>query len=105
MTRIISIDNVKQADKEFQRLYGKDACTPNMHLHMHLQDCVLDYGPVHGFWCFAFERYNGTLGAYSTNNKNIEVQMMNRFIRHQAIKRMSVNNNFFSDVLNVRNKL
>ena len=106
MTRIISIDNVKQADKylmlfckKFQRLYGNNACTPNMHLHMHLQDCILDYGPVHGFWCFPFERYNGILGAYPTNNKNIEVQMMNRFIRHQAIKRMSVSNNIFLDVL------
>ena len=66
---------------------------------LHLQDCILDYGPVRGFWCFPFERYNGILGAYPTNNKNIEVQMMNRFIRHQAIKRMSVSNNIFLDVL------
>ena len=32
--------------------------TPNMHLHCHLKSCVLDYEPLHGFWCFSFERYN-----------------------------------------------
>lgn len=60
-----------------------------MHLHLHLKDCLLDYGPVHGFWCFPFERFNGILGAYPTNNLNVEVQMMNRFTRHQAVKRMT----------------
>ena len=30
----------------FEALCGKEKCTPNMHLHGHLQDCILDYGPV-----------------------------------------------------------
>ena len=30
----------------FESLYGKDKVTPNMHLHTHLVDCVLDYGPM-----------------------------------------------------------
>ena len=96
ITRIITKDSVKEADqylvlfcKKFQRLYGNAPCTPNMHLHLHLKDCLLDYGPVHGFWCFPFERFNGILGAYPTNNLNVEVQMMNRFIRHQAVKRLT----------------
>ena len=32
-----------------ERLYGKQFITPNMHLHMHLKSCILDYGPLHGF--------------------------------------------------------
>ena len=55
----------------FEALCGKDKCTPNMHLHGHLQDCILDYGPVFSFWCFSFERYNGIMGDYHTNNVNI----------------------------------
>ena len=34
----------------FESLYGKDKVTPNIHLHTHLVDCVLDYGPVYAFW-------------------------------------------------------
>jgi hypothetical protein len=35
---------------------------------------------------FSFERYNGTLGAYPTNNKSSEATMARRFIRNQTIK-------------------
>lgn len=108
MTRIITVDNIAQADeyltlfcKKFESLYGKAACTPNQHLHMHLKDCFLDYGPSHGFWCFPFERYNGILGGYPTNNKNVEVQLLNRFIRHQSSKRMSIENEWFSNDLDL----
>ena len=51
-----------------------------MHFHCHLKSCILDFGPLHGFWCFPFERYNGLLGKAPNNNKSIEVQMMNTFI-------------------------
>ncbi len=47
--------------KRFQDLYGKDECTSNMHMHCHLRECILDVGPLHSFWCFSFERYNGIL--------------------------------------------
>ena len=30
-----------------QRMYGTSAITPNMHLHCHLRECFLDYGPVY----------------------------------------------------------
>lgn len=36
--------------KQVQLIYHSDACTSNMHLHLHLKDCLLDYGPVHAFW-------------------------------------------------------
>ena len=92
-TRVITIEDILQADqylmefcKQFVLLCGADACTPNMHLHLHLKECLLDYGPVHSFWCFAFERYNGVLGKYHTNYQTIEVQIMRKFLSEQQIK-------------------
>ena len=70
---------------QFETLYGRETCTFNMHLHMHLAKTLLDFGPAHASWCYAFERFNGLLGSYSTNNKAIEPQIMRRFIEHQAI--------------------
>ena len=65
---------------EYERINGKLAISPNIHLHLHLQECVQNYGSVYGFWLFSFERYNGILESYSTNNKNIEVQIMRKFV-------------------------
>lgn len=64
--------------REFQSLYGNKATTPNMHLHCHLKEVILDYGPVQSFWCFSFERYNGILGSIITNNISVELQLMRK---------------------------
>ena len=71
--------------KKFELLYGKEKCTPNMHLHLHLKDCLMDYGPSHAFWCFSFERYNGMLGAFHTNGKSIGSQIMRKFVSGQRL--------------------
>ena len=47
--------------KMFEELYGTERCTPNMHLHGHLKECILNYGPISSFWAFAFE---GTMGCW-----------------------------------------
>ena len=46
--------------KAFEELYGEEHCTPNMHMHLHVKQSVLNYGPVYGFWCFPFERFRKT---------------------------------------------
>ena len=61
--------------RKFEHIYGGDQFT----FHMHLKQCLTDFGPSHSFWCFSFERFNGLLGCYSTNKKVIEVQVMRRF--------------------------
>ena len=58
-----------------ERLHGPSAITPNMHMHGHLSECIKDYGPLHVFWLFSFERYNGLLGAQPNNNRSIEMQL------------------------------
>ncbi|CAG8793801.1 4696_t:CDS:1, partial [Racocetra persica] len=42
-----------------EQIYGRNFCSPNMHLHKHLQECMIDYCPWYLFWCFAYEHYNG----------------------------------------------
>ncbi|CAH3140662.1 unnamed protein product, partial [Pocillopora meandrina] len=70
----------------FEELCGKDLVTPNMHLHGHLKECLLDYGPFHSFWCFSFERFNGILGSFHTNNRSIEIQLMRKFLSQTKVK-------------------
>ncbi|EDO31068.1 predicted protein [Nematostella vectensis] len=95
-SRSISPEQCANAEKEllefckgFQSIYGAERCTPNMHLSCHLGDCVKDYGPVYGFWCFSFERFNGIMGNYHKNNHNIDGESrpakVQRFIRHDVI--------------------
>ena len=50
--------------------YGQENVVINMHLACHLKECIIDYGPVHEFWCFGFERFNGILGSYPNNHQN-----------------------------------
>ena len=89
---IIKKEDIFLADKcfiefcrKYEDLFGKVNFSPNMHLHLHLKDCLLDFGPPHGFWCFAFERFNGILGSYHTNKKAIECQLMKKFLTNQSI--------------------
>jgi len=66
--------------KRVEHLYTKEAITPNMHMHGHLKEVILDYGPIQEFWLFSFERYNGILGKQPSNNRLIEPQLMSRFL-------------------------
>ncbi len=65
---------------KFQELYGAEACTPNMHMHLHLKSCIARFGPVYAFWAFSFERYNGLLGSYPTNNRSLTITIMRKFV-------------------------
>ena len=39
--------------KRTERMYGKQIITPNMHMHYHLKDCILDHLNV-TMVCLAF---------------------------------------------------
>lgn len=43
---------------------------PNQHLSLHLPECLRAFGPVHGWWAFPFERFNGALQRTNTNKKS-----------------------------------
>ena len=71
--------------KDFEILYVKEKVTSNMHLHLHLKDFLLDFGPIYSFWLFSFERYNGMLGNLPNSKRNIELQIMRRFCTENII--------------------
>ena len=48
-------------------------------MHCHLASCIKEFGPMHSFWLFPFERYNDILESQPTNNRSIELQLMRRF--------------------------
>lgn len=79
--------------KKFELLYGKQSCKPNLHMHNHLKDCLLDYGPPHTFWCFSFEHLNGMLGSFHTNIKAVEPQNNEKFINAQNLQGVQYNAN------------
>ena len=88
--RVIRKSDIESADllllqycKKFQQIYGQHSITPNMHLHTHLKQCLIDYGPLHAFWCYPFERFNGILGSFHSNRKAIESQIMKKFYQSQ----------------------
>ena len=76
--------------KRVEELYGKEVFNPNLHLNMHLKECFMDYGPAHAFWCFSFERYNGILGSYHTNKRDVESQFMRNFLTQQAVQSLHI---------------
>lgn len=42
---------------------------PNHHLSLHLRECLELFGPVHAWWAFPFERFNGIIQNLNTNSK------------------------------------
>ena len=106
--RILTSSDIDTADrlllifcKKVEELYGYECCTPNMHLHLHLKETLLDFGPAHATWCYSFERYNGMLGSMPTNKKSIEIQFMRTFLRNQTIhsKTSVIDDDDFKEVL------
>ena len=80
-----------------EHMFGKESITPNMHMHCHLAACIRDYGPLHGFWLYAFERYNGVLGSVPNNNHSIELQLMSRFVWENEVLSSSLPLDFFDE--------
>ena len=63
------------------------------------------YSPIHGFWLFSFERYNGILGNQPNNNKSIEPKIMKLFVNDQSIVSIDGPEQFSTDLLPLFDKL
>ena len=90
--RTTTIKHIERADscllsfaQAFEKLYGAELCMPNMHMHLHLKEIFIDYGPASAIWLFSFERYNGLLGSYNTNMRDIGPQIMRHFMLNQFV--------------------
>jgi hypothetical protein len=69
---VISVLDVKCAHeqimtfcREFEKLYSSKRVTCNMHLHTHLIENILSFGPVQVFWLYSLQRSNGVLSGFS----------------------------------------
>lgn len=55
--------------RTFSQLYPTFKLVPSQHLSVHLGQVMRNFGPVHSWRCFPFERYNGLLQNIPTNCK------------------------------------
>ena len=69
----------------FEEVFGKDNCNPNLHMHCHIKDCLLDYGPASSFWLFGFEYLNSVLGNVHTNHQSVELLLFRKFVSKQHV--------------------
>ncbi|KAG1150561.1 hypothetical protein G6F37_009665 [Rhizopus arrhizus] len=57
-TALEDIDTAHLSMKNFGKtcveLYGESMPTPNMHMHLHLKESFLDFGPLYSFWLYGF---------------------------------------------------
>jgi len=98
---LIEIDQAHDSMCKFflaaEQLYGPRFLTIYSHVHLHLSTSYKDYGPCYGFWLFSFERYNGLLGKYHTNQLSIEIQIMRQFVNDMTVKNLSANSATLND--------
>ncbi|KAG1752356.1 uncharacterized protein EDB91DRAFT_1243135 [Suillus paluster] len=73
--RTLCDQDVRQAEQliseyttELIHLYGSGSLKPNHHFATHIGACVRNFGPLHDFWTFLFERLNKLLKSYKSNN-------------------------------------
>ncbi|TFK60920.1 hypothetical protein BDN72DRAFT_778818 [Pluteus cervinus] len=56
-------------------LFPNHQFVPNHHLSLHLVECLERFGPVHAWWSFPFERYNGVMGRLKKNFKPNQMEI------------------------------
>lgn len=61
--------HMKSYLESLKELFGEGLIVPNHHLSLHLVECLRSFGPVHSWWTFPFERYNGMLRHLNTNSR------------------------------------
>ncbi|KAJ3562764.1 hypothetical protein NP233_g9374 [Leucocoprinus birnbaumii] len=82
---------------ELGELYGPTVLRPNHHYATHIAQSVRDYGPLHEFWTFLFERLNKVLKSYKTSNHTggeLEVLFFREF--HRTVQESQLLSNAFS---------
>ncbi|TFK65461.1 hypothetical protein BDN72DRAFT_773334 [Pluteus cervinus] len=69
-------------------LFPDHQFVPNHHLSLHLTECLARFGPVHAWWSFPFERYNGVMGRFKKNFKpnQMEITFLKSFCRGSNLR-------------------
>ncbi|RPD70231.1 hypothetical protein L226DRAFT_470595 [Lentinus tigrinus ALCF2SS1-7] len=79
--RTMDQDRVEKFDSYMHRYLSsltetfKHPLVPNHHLSLHLRECLELFGPVHAWWAFPFERFNGILQNLNTNSRTNDMPL------------------------------
>ena len=67
----------------FQDLYGREHCTPNMHMYLHLKQSILNNGPVY----IGVSLLNVLMEFWEAckNWASPELQMLKKFLTYQDL--------------------
>ncbi|KIN93527.1 hypothetical protein M404DRAFT_36018 [Pisolithus tinctorius Marx 270] len=79
--------------RELIKLYGSTVMKPNHHYATHVGDCTCNFGPLHDFWTFLFERLNKILKSFKANNhanSKLESMFFKEFHRTCETSRVKV---------------
>lgn len=72
--RTISEDQIQIVELQLQEYYRTlskltEKFYPSHHLSLHIPECLRRFGPVHGWWSYPYERYNGIMQRQNHNGK------------------------------------
>lgn len=83
--QIVDIDNAERAlkkfVKEFEKLYGQENMTFNVHLMTHISTSVRNWGPLWATSTFSFESFNGTLLKFFNGTTYVQDQIVKRLLK------------------------
>lgn len=75
--------------QEFERLYGTENMTYNIHLLKHIKDCVEYCGPLWVYSNFPFENNNGILKKYVKGTKDVLKQITSKYCYNMLLNSKS----------------
>jgi hypothetical protein len=90
----IAHEKLMQFCRQFEKLFSSKLVTMNIHLHTHMVESIISHGPMPAFWLYGFERKNGLLGKFPTNNRSCEVQFMRSYLKLQLSSKVYVPQTF-----------
>lgn len=79
--------SLKKFVEDIDKLYGKDMYKYNVHLLLHIPECVKNFGPLWAHSTFSYEHYNGVLKNMFKNSRGIPQQISKQFLRHKEMEK------------------
>lgn len=87
--------------KSVETLYGKHVITPNMHLHNHLKEVILDHGPVQAFGVSVSNAWYSIMGSTTTDKRSVELQLMRKLLISRQLKNTKTPDRYQGDFIDL----
>lgn len=88
---ITTQNKLREFVNKFEKLYGAVHVTMNIHLLLHMVQCVIDVGPLWTQSMFALEANNGVLAKYVTGTRKVLHQIAQKYTLSQKFKFVNTN--------------